>query len=61
MRERILRLLRESLNEIADDIIARSTNYVPVDTGFLRDSVKKSITIGHVLNLLLRFVNSAVF
>jgi hypothetical protein len=36
--------IKKALNIIADDIIKRSTKYVPVDTGTLRDSVKKNIT-----------------
>ncbi|MDR2170654.1 MAG: HK97 gp10 family phage protein [Planctomycetaceae bacterium] len=36
--------IRSALADIGENIVERSTAYVPVRTGFLRDSVRQNIT-----------------
>jgi hypothetical protein len=37
-RNKVINAITEELTDIGQDILTRSTSYVPVDTGFLRDS-----------------------
>jgi hypothetical protein len=42
--ENIKQVVKVELSNVGDDIVERSSNYVPVKTGFLKSSVVKEVT-----------------